>query len=133
MKDWLRKFMYGRYGVDTLNRDLIFLNLGIYIIILLLPRKLNFLMIIGYIPLGICIFRTLSKDIFKRQQENYKYLALRNKYMPIINKKINRIKSSKDYKYLKCPNCKQELRVPRKQGKITVTCPKCRNSFKAKS
>ena len=40
---------------------------------------------------------------------------------------------SKRYNDFKCPNCKQELRVPRGRGEITVTCPKCKQSFDRKS
>ena len=32
----------------------------------------------------------------------------------------------KQYKFFKCPMCKQEVRVPRGHGKICITCPKCR-------
>ena len=37
------------------------------------------------------------------------------------------------YKYFKCKSCGVKLRVPKHKGKITITCPKCRTSFKGKS
>ena len=36
-------------------------------------------------------------------------------------------------KYFRCPNCKQMVRVPRGRGKITITCPTCKQQFDRKS
>ena len=38
-------------------------------------------------------------------------------------------KAHQEYKYFKCPNCKQKLRAPRGRGKIQVTCQRCRHQF----
>ena len=43
-------------------------------------------------------------------------------------KKERRAANKKEYKYLSCPHCKQEMRVPRGKGKIAVKCPKCGES-----
>jgi hypothetical protein len=98
-----------------------------------LPRSLSSLVVIGYIPTVLCVFRILSRNIFKRKQENYKYLKIENSVVIWFKQKLNRAKDSKTHKYFTCPDCKQKLRVPRGQGKISVTCPKCKKSFKAKS
>ena len=131
--DWLRRFMYGRYGGDVLSKDLLVLSFILLIVANFLPKSLAILEVIAYIPMIICIFRIFSRNIYKRQQENYKYLKIRNPAMLWIKQKINRISNLKTHKYFKCPNCKQKLRVPRRQGKISITCPKCKTSFKAKS
>lgn len=131
--NWLRKFMYGRYGVDELSTALLGFSLVLMIILGLLPRSLRVLSIIAYIPLIFYIFRTFSKNIFKRQQEYYKYLSFKNTSISKLRKYKSRIQDSKTHKYFKCPNCGQELRVPRGNGKITITCPKCKTSFKGKS
>ena len=39
-----------------------------------------------------------------------------------INQKIK-------YKIVSCPNCGQKLRLPRRKGKIIVTCKRCHNEF----
>ena len=39
----------------------------------------------------------------------------------------------KDHVYFKCPNCAQQLRVPKGKGKITVTCRSCSAVFQEKS
>ena len=131
--NWLRKFMYGRYGGDQLSRALLILSFILIIIAGLLPRSLAGLSVIGYIPTVICIFRIFSKDIYKRRQENYKYLKLENSATKWFKQKSNLVKGSKTHKYFKCPDCKQRLRVPRGQGKISITCPKCKKAFKGKS
>ena len=131
--NWLKKFMYGRYGADQLSRALIILSFILIIILGFLPSNLSSLVVIGYIPTVICIFRIFSKNIFKRKQENYRYLKWESSVTKWGKQKLNRAKDSKTHKYFTCPDCKQKLRVPRGQGKISVTCPKCKKSFKGKS
>ena len=43
------------------------------------------------------------------------------------------IHRDKEHCYFKCPNCGQQLRVPRGKGKITVTCRSCGAVFEEKS
>ena len=131
--NWLKKFMYGRYGGDHLSRALLILSFILLIIVGFLPKSLSSLSVIGYIPTIVCIYRIFSKNIYKRQQENYKYLKIENSVIKWFKQKLNIAKDSKTHKYFKCPDCKQRLRVPRGQGKISITCPKCKKSFKAKS
>ncbi|MGM9935312.1 MAG: hypothetical protein ACI32Y_09340 [Clostridium sp.] len=131
--NWLRKFMYGRYGVDELSTVLVVLSLILVVLSGILPRSLRVLSLIAYIPMIIYIYRTFSKNIFKRQQEYYKYLSFKNSSLSKLRKYKERIQGSRTHKYFKCPNCGQELRVPKGNGKITITCPKCKTSFKAKS
>ena len=37
--------------------------------------------------------------------------------------------TEKNYRFYKCPQCKQKVRVPKGRGKICITCPKCRTEF----
>ena len=74
-----------------------------------------------------------SKNTFKRQRENYKYLKWENSIIKWFKQKLGVAKTFKTHKYFNCPDCKQRLRVPKGQGNITITCPKCKKSFKAKS
>ncbi|WP_297424163.1 hypothetical protein [Clostridium sp.] len=131
--NWLKKFMYGRYGGDNLSRALVIVFLVLVLITNFLPRFLSGLIFVAYIPVVLCVYRIFSRNIYKRQQENYKYLRMRNSIISWINRKLSRTKDLKTHKYFTCPNCKQKLRVPRNQGKISVTCPRCKNSFKGKS
>lgn len=131
--NWFRKFMYGRYGVDEFSVALLGLSFVLMFIFGLFPGFLKILSLIAYIPLIFYIFRTFSKNIFKRQQEYYKYLAFKNNLLSKLKRQQKKMKDLKTHKYFKCPNCNQELRVPRGNGKITITCPKCKTSFKGKS
>ncbi len=127
MKQKFIKFMQGRYGVDLLTRHLLFVGIALSLLSILLRFPiLNYTSIVLII---IVYFRTFSKRITKRYGENQVYLIYVNK----VKRFYKKLKSQKDYKYLKCPQCKNETRVPRKKGAITVTCPKCRTKFDAKS
>jgi ribosomal protein L37AE/L43A len=44
-----------------------------------------------------------------------------------------RWKQRKDYIFVRCPHCKNMLRLPRHKGKLIVTCPMCRYEFKKKT
>ena len=39
----------------------------------------------------------------------------------------------KTYRYFSCPHCRQQVRVPKGRGKISITCPKCGTQFIKKS
>lgn|SRR5471030_71288 len=131
--NWLKKVMYGRYGIDKLSRALIVLSFILLMIERFLPKSLSGLIVISYVPIAIYIFRVFSKDIYKRQQENNKYLKIENSVVIWFKQKLNRAKDSKTHKYFTCPDCKQKLRVPRGRGKISITCSKCKKVFKGKS
>lgn len=131
--DRLRRFMFGRYGGDELSKALLVLSFILLLIMNFVPKDLRFLTILSYIPAIICMFRIFSRNIYKRRNENYKYLKIKNKIVMWFKNNINRIKTLKTYKYYTCSNCKQKLRVPRGKGKMSITCPKCNSSFKGKS
>ena len=118
-----RRFMQGRYGGDKLNIALIWIAFGAYIISLLIPVvavKLA-LWLVYYGLLIWAVFRMLSRNTYKRYQENRKYLRL-----------LERLKD-RDHKYFDCPRCRQQVRVPRGKGKISITCPKCGERFVKKT
>lgn len=138
MSDRFRNFMRGRYGVDQLSNGLVFLFL-ILILIGMITNNAIFTWI-SLIPMGLSYYRMFSKNFSKRYNENRIYTNvmspvynLMDKIKGFFNRKIKRFKVRKEFKYFKCPNCKQELRVPRGRGEITVTCPKCKQSFDRKS
>lgn len=117
--DKLRQFMMGRYGTDKLNTvilmaGLIFCVLSIFFRDLLISSILTLL---SYALMIWAIWRTLSRNTYKRYQENRRYLML-----------LERIKD-REHKYFDCPRCRQPVRVPRGKGKISITCPKCREKF----
>ena len=118
-----RRFMQGRYGGDKLNIALVWVSFGAYIVSLLIPFVPVKLLLVAvyYGLLGWAIFRMLSRNTYKRYQENRKYLQL-----------VDRIKD-RQHRYFDCPRCRQQVRVPRGKGKIAITCPKCREKFVKKT
>ena len=130
--DSFRRFMYGRYGSDELNLALLILAVTLSLINTLLSIFLrNFsayiyviyplLHALVFVLLGLNLARTFSRSIAKRQQENKRFLRLKTR----LTDRHNR--------YFRCPQCGQQLRVPRGRGKISITCPKCHNQFIKKS
>lgn len=126
-----RKFMLGRYGMDQLSMVLL-----IFSVLLALTSQITGLpsmALISYLPLMICIYRMLSKNIGKRSMENYKFFMFISPLYSWFQKKQGRIKTVKTHRYFKCPNCKATLRLPKGKGRIIITCPKCRTKFEKKT
>lgn len=126
-----RNFMVGRYGTDQLTIAL--LIAGMVLTFIGDAIDLSFLTMISYVSFIASIYRVMSKNILARQKENNKFLQYWNPSKKMLSAKYNTLISSRKYKYFKCPNCKQELRVPRGKGKIAVTCNKCSTKFTQKS
>jgi len=127
MKKWLQKLMIGRYGVDKLSNAMIMLSLAFILASIL--TKYTVLNTVGLVIILIAYFRIFSRNIPKRYSENQKYLSWFNPIKAKFNRLKNKLKSSKDYKYFKCPQCGKEMRVPKKKGRVNIKCPKCGNSF----
>ena len=119
LRNWLRQFMAGRYGTDKLN--MVILGAGLIASVagmfFRFPPVNLVLTLVSYVLLGWAIFRTLSRNTYKRYRENRKYLML-----------LQRIKD-REHRYYDCPRCRQQVRVPRGKGKISISCPKCKEKF----
>ena len=126
----MRRFMYGRYGVDQLNIFLLVAAVALILIAMILSRidgsavcaLLGMLFtVISYSFLAFYLFRFLSRNLEKRILENRRYLTWKSRILDRQNR------------YYRCPNCKQTVRVPRGRGKICIKCPKCSEKFIRKS
>ena len=119
----LRRFMSGRYGTDKLNTTILGVGVVICLITIFIPWQQVDLALtaIAYGLMFWAIFRSLSRNTYKRYQENRKYLTF-----------MERLKD-REHRYFDCPRCRQPVRVPRGKGKIAITCPKCREKFVKKS
>ena len=119
----LRQFMAGRYGTDRLN--MVILCAGLVASLLSVWIKAApFNLIFWALSYGLmiwAIFRSLSRNTYKRYQENRKFLQL-----------VGRVKD-REHRYFDCPKCRQMVRVPRGKGKISITCPRCREKFVKKT
>ena len=128
--DWLRQagtrfsagmcsFMSGRYGSDRLNMVILISGL-VACILSSLFRNLTVRTIfwaLSYALMFWAIFRCLSKNTYKRYQENRQFLMI-----------FDRLKDRQN-RYYTCPKCRQTVRVPRGKGKIAITCPRCKERF----
>ncbi len=123
LKGNIARFMQGRYGTDQLNSVILWVGVAFCILSMFMPLQGLSLMMtaLAYGCMGWAIFRMLSKNTYKRYLENRKYLSWKG-----------RIKD-RDHKYFSCPRCKQPVRVPKGKGKISITCPKCKEKFIRKS
>lgn len=83
---------------------------------------------LSYIPIGFALFCMFSRNIYKRQAENQKFLQISAPVIKWFRTKSARAKDSA-HKYYACPKCKQTCRVPSGKGKIQITCPKCGEKF----
>lgn len=126
----LARFMYGRNGTDQLNRAILAVTFAAMVLSLFARTRIFYY--IALLGLIITYYRMLSRNIYKRQAENQKYLNLTAGIRNTIAKK-KRQSQDKEHRYFECPSCKQTVRVPRGRGKIEITCPKCRTSFIKKS
>jgi len=126
-KRWLSR----RNGIDILGRDICCLSLLINPVNLFI--KSDHLSMFAQIGFFYALFRAFSSNKVKRGIENQRYLAHVYKTRDSFIALKNRAKDRKEHKYLKCPNCHQKLRVPRRQGKIEVHCPKCGKTFDTRS
>ena len=129
----IQQFMYGRYGYDQLGRALIFAALACLVLGMLF-RPLYPLFLLGqYAALIWCIFRLLSRNTYKRQQENAWYLRKEQAVRRWFRSLKDRWQQRKEYKFFRCPSCHALLRVPKGKGKLLLTCRKCGNRFEGKS
>ena len=115
----MQQFMAGRYGTDKLNMAILCAGLAFSLLASFIPGAVFKLLCttIAYAFMILAIFRTLSRNIYKRYEENRKFL--------IFFQKVK----DKDHRYYNCPRCHQQVRVPKGKGKISITCPKCREKF----
>lgn len=133
--NWLRNFMMGRYGPDSLSLFLIVVSLICTLTSSLFGGVLV-LILISYILWFWVIFRLLSRNIAARQKENETFLRmvgwLRDHTTGIrgwFKTQSNRFRDRKTHKYFRCPTCHQMVRVPKNKGKVRIICPKCKNEF----
>lgn len=127
-------FMMGRNGPDALFRVCVWTAFIVALISVFSPNFFVNLCFsaVYYGLLGYAVFRMLSKNVYKRRQENDKYLAFKAKIKSFFNRKKAQFRDRKTHVYKKCPSCKATLRLPRKKGTHTVSCPRCRHSFETR-
>ena len=135
MRAWFTRLMAGRNGPDHLNRFLsvVFLILSVCSMFVRNPRIASAFYTLSMALFLYVMFRMLSRNIYRRQQENGAYLRERYKITSWWNGLRDRWAQRKDYKFYKCPSCRTRLRVPRGKGKLNIVCRKCGTSFQRRT
>ena len=115
----LRNFMIGRNGQDQLGVAMFLTGVVCLVLSMIFGRFLwSFVFnLLSWVLLLLCIFRMYSRNLAARGAENRAFLRF-----------FAQLKDRK-HRYFHCPHCRQQVRVPRGRGKISITCPKCRNRF----
>ncbi len=130
--NWLRRVMYGRYGNDQLGNFFFVIYLLLFVLQLIFrgrPVSLAFILL-SYVVIIAYFFRVFSRNIYRRQQENQKFLQAVKPVKDYVHFLKMRWQERGGTKELyRCPKCHQVIRVPKGRGKIAITCPKCRFEF----
>lgn len=124
-------FMQGRNGVDNLG----FAALWGGLIISLLDSFVGtgLLYMLGMALYIYAIWRMMSRNVYKRAEENRKYVTTVEGVRTKVKQFFLRVKNSKEYKYFKCPQCKVLIRLKRGSGAKVIHCPKCGCEFNQKA
>ena len=126
--------MTGRNGADNLSRAVSVVVIVLLVVSLFFhgdaARALWILAVLGMVYV---YFRMFSRNVYKRREENGKYMRLKYKAAAELRLFKERWIQRKDYKFFTCPSCRASLRVPRHRGKIKIVCRKCGTSFFGKT
>lgn len=122
------RFMQGRYGVDALQKTL----LWVYAALLVVNLFAGSLWLSGVelALLGWYTFRMLSRNIPARMRENEWFLRRTAGVRRWGRLQKNRLRDRKTHVYRTCPHCKATVRLPKiKRGRHACDCPRCRREF----
>ena len=134
MRNWLRKVMTGRYGVDEFSRFLNMTAMVSLVLSVLFNNGLSvFFLLLSFGSLIWNYIRMFSRNTYKRRAENNAYLTIRYNLTRKVSGLKQRLQQKKYYRFYKCPKCGITTRVPKGKGKIRITCPKCGEIFQRKS
>lgn len=130
----IARFMQGRYGTDQFSRFLLVVTLVFIVLSWIFNGVVQSLFwAAGLASLIYCYVRILSRNHYKRQQENAWYLRKESAVRRWFRSVKERWELRKDYRFFRCPKCHTLLRVPKGKGKIMLTCRQCNHRFERKS
>lgn len=133
LRNSLMRFMAGRYGTDKLNNVLFWTYMVLWVVQMFVPRGVVgwVLSALGTMIAVVLIWRTLSRNIPRRQAENERFLRLWTPLAAWFRRQGVRLRDIRRWRYRTCPYCSARLRLPIRRGRRTVTCSRCNSQFKA--
>ena len=130
LRSKLQQMMYGRNGADALSTVALWLSVALWVVFLF--SGWPFVYALSIVLIFYSLFRVFSRQTDKRRSENARFLTLARPMARRVSTFRARL-HDKDHRYFHCPNCKQQMRVPRGKGRIQVTCRNCGITFEEKS
>ena len=131
MREKFYRFMAGRNGVDQLARFVSYVALALIVLNLFL--RLWVLWLLTLAALAYSYFRMFSRNVYRRREENGKFLQWQYRVTSGARGWLDRWKQRREFVFFRCPDCRAMLRLPRGKGRIRVTCRKCGNAFERKT
>ena len=120
-------FMQGRYGNDKLNNFILILTAILYFINLF--ARSTILMLIVLLLVLLVVFRSLSKNITKRLYENRRFISLYTAVADFCKRQYMKLRDIRTHRYVRCPNCRAQLRLKKRTGTQHIHCPRCGKDF----
>ena len=135
MREKFLRFMAGRYGNDELNKTMAIASVACLLLsVLFRGRNVSGLLwFIGAVLLVLVYVRMMSRNRYKRIDENNRYMRFKYDLTSFFRVMKERWVQRREYKFFTCPACRTTLRVPRGKGKINIVCRKCGNSFRGRT
>ena len=118
----VQKFMSGRYGGDQLGTTLVVVSLIFSILANWLGRWLT---IVALVLLVVAFARILSRNIEARRKENRAFLNAVAAPGKWFRRQRTKFVNRKTKAYVRCPHCNAEFALPKGEGRLRATCPKC--------
>lgn len=128
LNDRLEGWLHNRYGLDELS----LLVLGAATVTFMLAQMLRktrsyaVLLIIAVIMAIWAVYRCFSHNISGRSKEEAVYMKVRDEVCFQVSMRKKTWEIRKSYRYFRCKECKCRYRVPKRKGKIQITCPNCK-------
>ena len=131
MRQKLMNFMRGRYGIDQFSNFL--MGFGCALVFLTIFINNSLIYILGMASFVYAYVRIFSRNHQKRYAQNQKFLQKTTGIRAFFRKEKSKMNMRKTHRIFRCPECGQNVKVPKGKGKIAVTCPKCRCEFVKRS
>ena len=132
LREMLMQFMAGRYGTDRFNRFLMVTYLVLWVMQMFFRGTAAYILSIFGLAIAVyLIYRTLSRNIDRRQAENERFLRMWQPISRWFRQLYVRLRDVRRFRYRTCPACSARLRLPILRGRRTVTCSRCNTQFKA--